>query len=279
MVDVVQVYDMTTAKAYEIRDTRAQLLSHQGLDLPELETYQRFAPVQSHHVGVIAVSGHANQRVQRESMQLCPFCYDYMVEHGFVQQTKLAFLLVEPAYSKDFKGYFFFYSFIIHRYKAIDSRMSINYQSMDVGGLAKILIVKMPIYDSIATGVDNLAADTWGSRQMSEYLGSKDSSLVYNFVVSGGSASPEQLREGNYLELVEFSDFQVDPVGGDILGEIRLGYWHHDGKVDIITGGSVSGTMQDAIPSMRFTRETEQYNTRVIPKETRLYNLNITGIR
>lgn len=30
---------------------------------------------------------------------------------------------------------------------------------------------------------------------------------------------------------------------------------------------------------MRFTRETEQYNTRVIPKETRLYNLTITGIR
>ena len=78
---------------------------------------------------------------------------------------------------------------------------------------------------------------------------------------------------------MEFSDFQVDPVGGDILGEIRLGYWHHDGKVDIISGGSVSGTMQDAIPSMRFTKETEQYNTRVIPKETRLYNLNITGIR
>lgn len=126
---------------------------------------------------------------------------------------------------------------------------------------------------------DGIATDTWGSRQMSEYLGSRNSSLVYNFVVSGGSASPEQLRTGNYLELVEFSDFQVDPVGGDILGEIRLGYWHHDGKVDIITGGSVSGTMQDAIPSMRFTRETEQYNTRVIPKETRLYNLNITGIR
>ncbi len=125
---------------------------------------------------------------------------------------------------------------------------------------------------------DGKAEDTWGSRQMSEYLGSKDSSLVNNFIVSGGSAASEELREGNYLELVEFSDFQVDPVGGDIMGEIRLGYWHHDGKVDIISGGSVSGTMQDAIPSMRFTRETEQYDTRVIPKETRLYNLTITGI-
>ena len=126
---------------------------------------------------------------------------------------------------------------------------------------------------------DGKAEDTWGTRQMSEYLGSRDSSLVNNFIVSGGTASSGQLREGDYLELVEFSDFQVDPVGGDLLGEIRLGYWHHDGKVDIVTGGSVSGTMQEAIPSMRFTEETEQYNTRVIPKETRLHHLTITGIR
>ncbi len=125
---------------------------------------------------------------------------------------------------------------------------------------------------------DGVAENTWGSRQMSQYLGVSDSSLVHNFVVSGGTADAETLHAGEYLELVEFSDFQVDPVGGDLLGEIRLGYWHHDGKVDIITGGSVSGTMQDAIPSMRFSKETEQYDTVVIPKETRLYGLTITGI-
>ena len=125
---------------------------------------------------------------------------------------------------------------------------------------------------------DGVAESTWGDRQMSEYLGEKDSSIVYNFIVSGGTATDEELHAGDYLELCEFSDFQVDPVGGDILGEIRLGYWHHDGKTDIITGGSVSGTMQDTIPSMRFSKATEQYDTYVIPKETRLYGLTITGI-
>ena len=113
---------------------------------------------------------------------------------------------------------------------------------------------------------------------MSEYLGAKDSSIVYNFVVSGGTATEAELRTGDTLELVEFSDFQVDPVGGDLMGEIRLGYWHHDGKTEIITGGSVSGQMQDVIPTMRCSKETEQYNTIVIPKFTRLNGLTITGI-
>ena len=126
---------------------------------------------------------------------------------------------------------------------------------------------------------DGVAEEIWGNRQMSEYLGDKNNSIVHNFVVSGGTADEDVLHQGDYLELVEFSDFQVDEIGGDILGEIRLGYWHHDGKVDVITGGSVSGTMQDAIPSMRCSKETEQYNNIVIPKETRLYNLTITGIR
>ena len=124
---------------------------------------------------------------------------------------------------------------------------------------------------------DGVAENIWGNRQMCRYLG-EESSNVYNFVVSGGTATEEELHSGDYLELVEFSDFQVDVIGGDLMGEIRLGYWHHDGKTDVITGGSVSGQMQDVIPSMRCSKETEQYDTAVIPKETRLYGLSITGI-
>ena len=125
---------------------------------------------------------------------------------------------------------------------------------------------------------DGVAGEGWGSRQMSEYLGEKDSSIVYNFVVSGGREKAAALHEGDYLELVEFSDFQVDSVSGDLMGEIRLGYWHHDGKTEIITGGSVSGNMREAVRTMRFSSETEQYDTFVIPRETRLYGLTITGV-
>ena len=88
----------------------------------------------------------------------------------------------------------------------------------------------------------------------------------------------EELRKGDYLEVVEFSDFQVDPMGGDIAGEIRLGYLHQNGEVKIVSGGSVTGQMPEAVPTMRFSKETVQYDTCVIPKVTILKGLKITGI-
>lgn len=126
---------------------------------------------------------------------------------------------------------------------------------------------------------DGIAENFWGSRQFSQYLGLEDSSLVYNARVSGGTQSEEELRRGDYLELVEFSDFQVDPMGGDIAGEIRLGYLHRGGKVTAVTGGSVSGSMTEALKTMRMSRETVQYNTREIPKVTLLQGCSIAGVQ
>lgn len=125
---------------------------------------------------------------------------------------------------------------------------------------------------------DGVPENFWGSRQFSQYLGLENSSRVYNIRVSGGSKSADDVRQGDYLEVVEFSDFQVDPMGGDIAGEIRLGYLHRNGKVTVVTGGSVSGSMQEAASSMTFSRETVQYDTHVIPAVTRLEDLRITGI-
>ena len=122
------------------------------------------------------------------------------------------------------------------------------------------------------------AENFWGGRQFSRYLGLENSSIVHNFRAGGGTESAAALREGDYLELVEFSDCQVDPVGGDIAGEIRLGYLHRGGETKIVTGGSVSGNLHDAAPGMRFSRESAQYDSWVIPAVTRLKHLRITGI-
>ena len=111
-----------------------------------------------------------------------------------------------------------------------------------------------------------------------QYLNAADSSIVHNFVVEGGARSEAEIRQGDYLEVVEFSSFQVDPMGGDIAGEIRLGYLHRGGQIRIVSGGSVTGQMADAIPSMEFSAETEQYDNYVIPRVTLLKNLKITGI-
>ena len=122
--------------------------------------------------------------------------------------------------------------------------------------------------------VENL----WGPRQYSQYLGVENGSMVQNFVVEGGARSEAEVRQGDYLEVVEFSDFEVDPFGGNIAGEIRLGYLHQNGTVKIVSGGSVTGQMAQAVPTMEFSSETEQYDTCVIPRVTRLKDLKITGI-
>ena len=122
------------------------------------------------------------------------------------------------------------------------------------------------------------AENFWGSRQFSEYLGLRDSSIVYNFRACGGADSAAALREGDCLELVEFSDLSVDPVGGDLAGEIRLGYLRRDGETRIVTGGSVSGNLRRAMPGLRMSRDTVRYDNWEIPAVTRLGGLRIAGV-
>ena len=121
------------------------------------------------------------------------------------------------------------------------------------------------------------AAAYWGRRQFSQYMKLDSSFDVYNFAVSGGTESEEDLRTGDYLEVVEFSDLQVDDITGDIAGEIRLAYLHQGGKVTPVSGGSVSGSMPELAKTMRFSKESRQYNCHLIPAVTRLQGVTITG--
>ncbi|MGX8698793.1 MAG: metallopeptidase TldD-related protein [bacterium] len=122
-----------------------------------------------------------------------------------------------------------------------------------------------------------VAGEFYGSKQFADYIGLADSSNLYNFIVSGSERPVEDVRRGDYLEVVEFSDFQVSPMGGEIAGEIRLGYLHRGGEVSIVSGGSVTGSMLEAVRDMTFSQETTQYDTWRIPRVTRLENLRITG--
>lgn len=121
------------------------------------------------------------------------------------------------------------------------------------------------------------AAAYWGSRQFSQYLGLESSFEASNFSVSGGTESAADLRTGDYLEVVEFSDFQTDAITGDIAGEIRLGYLHQDGKVTPVSGGSVSGNVRELLNGFRFSKETRQYDSLLIPAVTRIQGVTVTG--
>jgi PmbA protein len=125
---------------------------------------------------------------------------------------------------------------------------------------------------------DGIAEEFLGNRQFSAYLGLESSFIPGNFRISGGSFSEEALREGDFLEAVEFSDFQTDPLSGNIAGEIRLAYWHHGGEVTPVYGGSISGTMLSLAKTMKMSENLRQYDCMEIPAVVRLEDVDITGI-
>jgi PmbA protein len=124
---------------------------------------------------------------------------------------------------------------------------------------------------------DNVPENFFGDCQFRYYLGFKDSFIPGNFSVEGGSSSEQEIRQGSYLEPVEFSDFSVDPLTGDMAGEIRLAYWHDGDKVTPVSGGSVSGSIMELLPNIRMSRELKQYNNYLIPSVIRLENVTIAG--
>ena len=133
-----------------------------------------------------------------------------------------------------------------------------------------------PVRDEVMLE-NNVPRHFLGSRQFSQYLGLSDSFIPGNYAVSGGTAEEQELRAGDHLEIVEFSDFQVHPVTGDIAGEIRLGYLRRGGKTTVVTGGSVSGSMNDFVKTLRMSKESRQYNNTLIPSATMLKDVTVTG--
>ena len=135
-----------------------------------------------------------------------------------------------------------------------------------------------PIKDAVLIE-DSVPQMIVGSRMFSQYMGLEDSFMVSNWKVSGGTKSAEEIRSGRFLEVVEFSDFQVDTVTGDIFGEIRLAYYHDGtGSVIPVSGGSVSGSMLDNIAHMQMSKETRIFSNAQIPAVTRLENITVAGV-
>lgn len=124
---------------------------------------------------------------------------------------------------------------------------------------------------------ENVPENYWGTRQFSQYMGLKESSMVYNYRIDGGSKTAEELRSGPYLEVVEFSGFDCDPITGDIAGEIRLGYYHDGDKLIKVTGGSVSGSMTELLKELYLSKELRQYNNALIPSVIRIENVTVAG--
>ena len=133
-----------------------------------------------------------------------------------------------------------------------------------------------PIRDALLLD-EGVARRYLGQRMFAAYLGLEDAFIPTNYAVSGGTHTEAALRSGPCLEVVEFSDFQVDSMTGDIFGEIRLGYWHDGERVTPVTGGSVSGSMLELAGALRFSAESAQYDNWMIPAATLVSGVTVTG--
>jgi len=95
-----------------------------------------------------------------------------------------------------------------------------------------------------------------GPARWMRVLGRLPRGMAGTLVVPAGESAPAQLLAGA-LEVVAFSDLAARYDTGAFSGEIRLAYRHHaDGRVEAVTGGSVSGILTQALADCRFSRDT-----------------------
>lgn len=117
----------------------------------------------------------------------------------------------------------------------------------------------------------------WGNTQYSHYLNIEPTGSIKNIVVDGGRKSLAAFKSEPYLELISFSNFQMDSFTGDFGGEIRLG-WYFDGERTIpVTGGAITGNIKEVQHEMYLSKELQVDNDFIGPRTIQLFNISVTG--
>ena len=116
-----------------------------------------------------------------------------------------------------------------------------------------------------------------GPLQYTSYLNLEPTGSIHNFEVQGGSQSYEDFKKEPYVEILNFSDFQMNSMTGDFGGEIRLARYF-DGEIVIpITGASISENIFKVHNEMYFSKEVTQRDNYIGPKALMFPNGHIIG--
>jgi predicted Zn-dependent protease len=116
-----------------------------------------------------------------------------------------------------------------------------------------------------------------GDLRHSYYLKTEATGDIKNFVIAAGSKSIDDMKKEPYLELITFSDFQIDSITGDFGGEIRLG-WYFDGETTTkITGGSLNANIANIHNNFYLSKEVQHGEGFSGPKAIEMFDLTIAG--
>jgi len=94
-----------------------------------------------------------------------------------------------------------------------------------------------------------------GGNRFAQYLGIEPTGFYGSIQVPVGKMAVEEMKQGPYLHVVSFSDFQMDDFTGHFGGEIRLAFLSDGEKVIPVTGGSINGSILEVQDRMVFSRE------------------------
>ena len=84
------------------------------------------------------------------------------------------------------------------------------------------------------------------------------------------------MKADHFLELLVFSDFEVNPLTGDFSGEIRLGRYFDGEKTIPVSGGHITGNIENIHNNMFLSKKLQQNNNFIGPKTIQLFNINIS---
>lgn len=116
-----------------------------------------------------------------------------------------------------------------------------------------------------------------GSNRFAYYLNLEPTGNYDGFRAPAGSVTLEEMRREPYLEVVNFSDFQMDTFSGHFGGEIRLAFLYDGEKRIPVTGGSVNGSILEAQKGLVFSKETQIEKSFEGPMAVCLEAINVAG--
>ncbi len=130
-----------------------------------------------------------------------------------------------------------------------------NYSDYKIGEDTKhnVSIKALPLVPYSSDGIlmkeitlldEGICKNFTGSTRFCRYLNLQPTGTYEKVYVKEGNLEKEKIND-TYLEVLEFSDLQMDSLAGQFKGEIRLAVLHKDGKEIPVTGGSINGSIID----------------------------------
>ncbi|HOG46061.1 MAG TPA: metallopeptidase TldD-related protein [Anaerolineae bacterium] len=119
----------------------------------------------------------------------------------------------------------------------------------------------------------------WAPQRYAQYLQVPPTGAFGNLEVLPGSLAVADMWQGVGLlyHVVAFSSMMPDPVTGNFVGEIRLGYERRGHEVRPIKGGSLSGNLFVGLAHARLSQETVMLGDYLGPQAVRFPELTVSG--